>query len=142
MFFGTISPSTTCRYTTIVIATTKDTGCSRFSGTFRSSKTGSSRCATAGSPRAPSPSDATVIPSWAPAITRETFSMARNVVRATRDPAAARGSIWVRRAEMSANSAPTKKAFAASSRTATTRAVRSLIGPLLGVRRDGPSTQP
>ncbi len=55
------------------------------------------------------------MPSWAPAIISETFSIARRVVRAIRDPAWARGSIWLRRAEISANSAPTKKALNASS---------------------------
>ena len=67
------------------------------------------------------------MPSWAPAITRQTFSIARSVVRAMEEPALARGSIWVRRAETRANSAPTKNALKASSAIATNTAVRSLM---------------
>src|SRR5512145_1999 len=115
----------------MLIATTKATGCSSWSESPRAWKAGSIRCATAGSPIAPRPREATVMPSCAPAITRETFSMARSVVRAMRDPAAARGSIWVRRAEMRANSDPTKNALAARRASATRTAERSLIGCLL-----------
>ena len=43
MFFGTISPSSTCNTTTIVIATTNDTVCSTASGTPRRSNGFSSR---------------------------------------------------------------------------------------------------
>ena len=63
-----------------------------------------------------------VMPSCAPAITSETCSIAFSVVRAARDPSAARGSIWVRRAETSANSAPTKNPLSRSSTSATTSA--------------------
>ena len=38
------------------------------------------------------------MPSWAPAMTRLTFSIARSVERAIRDPPCAFGSIWLRRA--------------------------------------------
>ncbi len=120
MFLGTISPRTTCRATTIVSASTNATGCTRASGTPRAAKTGSSRCATAGSPMAPRPRDAIVIPSCAPAITSETCSIARKVVRAaprTFGRAAARSGCGGRRS--SANSAPTKKALAARSATAS-----------------------
>ena len=55
-----------------------------------------------------------MIPSCAPAIISETFSIAASAVRAERLAAWARGSISVRRAEISANSAPTKKALATS----------------------------
>ncbi len=58
-----------------------------------------------------------VIPSWHPAIISDTFSMAPNVILAARDPAAAVGSMMVRRAEMRANSAPTKKALKSSRNT-------------------------
>jgi hypothetical protein len=87
MFFGTISPSTTCRKTTIVIAITNATGCSHSSGTCSAWNPGSIRCASAGSPTAPRPSEQTVMPSWAPAIIKETCSIAFSVVRAIRDPA-------------------------------------------------------
>ena len=49
-----------------------------------------------------------VTPSCAPAIINDTFSIALSVVRAIREPAWASGSIPLRRADMSANSAPTK----------------------------------
>ena len=62
------------------------------------------------------------MPSWLTPMTSEMFSIARSVVRATREPASARGSIWVRRAETSANSAPTKNALPSSRSTATSRA--------------------
>ena len=100
---------------------------------------GSSRWATAGSPTAPRPSEQTVMPSWAPAITSETFSIARSVVRAAREPAWARGSIWLRRAETRANSAPTKNALKASRTTARTTRGRSLIDSLLA-RPAGPGS--
>ena len=52
------------------------------------------------------------MPSWLHRpITSEMFSIADRVIRAIREPACARGSIWLRRAEISANSAPTKKAL-------------------------------
>src|SRR3546814_14592798 len=69
----------------------------------------------------------TVIPSWAPAIISDTCSMACSVVRATREPACAFGSIWLRRAEISANSAPTKNALRARRRSVSSTPVRSLI---------------
>ena len=119
MFFGTISPSTTCRDTTTTSARENAIGWTSASGMPQLSNSGSMRCASAGSPTAPRPSEQMVMPSWAPAIIRETFSMARRVVLAEREPCCARGSIWLRRAEMSANSAPTKKALKASSSTAT-----------------------
>jgi hypothetical protein len=53
-----------------------------------------------------------VMPSWAAASISDTRSIAPSVTRAARLPAAALGSMALRRAEMSANSAPTKKAFA------------------------------
>ena len=43
MFFGTISPSSTCSTTTMVIATTNDTVCSTASGTPNKSNGFSSR---------------------------------------------------------------------------------------------------
>ena len=87
----------------------------------------SSRCAIAGSLSAPRPSEQMVMPSCAQAIITETFSIARNVVAAVREPFDARTSIWVRRAEISANSAPTKKALAPSRTTVRARARESLM---------------
>ena len=57
------------------------------------------------------------MPSWAPASMVGTDPMAVRTARAWREPPLASGSIWVRRAEMSANSAPTKNPFAASRTT-------------------------
>jgi hypothetical protein len=57
------------------------------------SNTGRKACATAGSPTAPSASEATVTPSWAAASIRGTPSIAVSTARARRDPAAANGSI-------------------------------------------------
>ncbi len=65
------------------------------------------------------------MPSWAPAITSDTFSIADSVVRAAREPPCASGSIWLRRADSSANSAPTKNALSASSTTASSTPNRS-----------------
>ena len=98
-------------------------GCSRFSGRPAASNGTSSRCANAGSATAPSPSEATVMPSCAHASMSERCSSAHNVVRADRLPRPldgfARGSIWLRRAEMIANSAPTKNALSSSSPAAS-----------------------
>ena len=57
------------------------------------------------------------MPSWLTPITSEMFSIARSVVRAMREPSSARGSIWLRRAETRANSAPTKNALPSSRST-------------------------
>src|SRR5690606_34263671 len=54
-------------------------------------------------------------------------------IRAAREPAAARGSIWVRRAAMSANSAPTKKALPTSKAAAISNAVALFIPVPVGV---------
>src|SRR5882757_660045 len=131
MFFGTISPSSTCNTTTIVIATRKDTVCSTASGTPSRSNGVSSRWATAGSPTRPSRIEHTVMPSCAPASISERFCPARITAIALRLPCSARASSRSRRAEMSANSAATKKALAASSNTVSRTPSRSLIGGLL-----------
>ena len=56
-------------------------------------------------------SEQTVMPSWLVASIKVACSIAHRVVWAARLPASARGSIWDRRAEMTANSAPTKNAL-------------------------------
>ncbi len=66
------------------------------------------------------------MPSWFTPMTSEMFSIAVMVVRAIRDPASARGSSCVRRADTRANSAPTKKALPSSSSTARTTAAPAL----------------
>ena len=112
MFFGTISPSSTCSTTTIVIAMTNDTVCSTVSGMPSKWNGFSSRCATAGSPTRPSRIEQTVMPSCAPASISGRFSPARMTVTALCLPCSARASSRSRRAEINANSAPTKNALA------------------------------
>ena len=63
MFFGTISPSSTCIVTTIASAMTNDTVCSTVSGIPTTANGFSSRWATAGSPTRPSRIEQTVMPS-------------------------------------------------------------------------------
>ena len=109
MFFGTISPITMCRTVTTDSAMTNAIGCSTASGTPSGPNTSSSRCATAGSPSAPSASEQIVIPSWAAASIIERCSLARSTVPAPEVPASTIVSRRSRRAEISANSAPTKK---------------------------------
>src|SRR5674476_1283493 len=103
-------------------------------------------CATAGSATTPSETDATVIPSCAQASISETCSIAHRAVRARADPAAASGSMALRRAETTANSALTKTAFAASSarpRSAATPALtRSPRSTARESRDDRPSPRP
>ena len=62
---------------------------------------------------------------------------------AIREPASALGSIWVRRAETRANSAPTKKALPSSSSSATTSAVPPLTAapPRVAVGSPGSSSR-
>ena len=69
-----------------------------------------------------------MIPNWAAAIIWDSSSIARRVVRATRDPSAAFGSTFVRRAETSANSEPTKNAFP-SSRTRPSQIAPCVLMP-------------
>ena len=68
------------------------------------------------------------MPNWAAAIIWERPSIARSVVRATREPSAAFGSTFVRRADTSANSAPTKNALPSSSTSPSHRAAWVLTG--------------
>ncbi len=65
--------------------------------------------------------------------------MAQSVVFAALLPASALGSIWERRAEMTANSAPTKKALTTSRTTSQMMPGRySLMGQLLREVVDDP----
>src|SRR4051794_24059522 len=137
MFLGTISPRSTCSTTTMVIATTNDTVCSTASDTPSRSNGASSRCATAGSPTRPRRIEHTVMPSWAPASISDRFWPAWITVTALRLPCSASASRRSRRAEISANSAATKKAFKASSSTVSRTPNRSLIrGLLVGAEPD------
>src|SRR5215218_6060052 len=54
------------------------------------------------------------MPSWLVASIKVACSIAHKVERAARLPSSARGSIWDRRAEITANSAPTKNALTSS----------------------------
>src|ERR1700694_5630289 len=133
MFLGTISPSSTCSTTTMVSATTKDTVCSTASGTPNRSNGLSSRWATAGSPMRPSRIEHAVMPSCAPASISDRFSPARMTVTALCLPCSASASSRSRRAEIRANSAPTKNALALNSATVSRTPSQSPIGrPLVG----------
>src|SRR3712207_2997734 len=75
----------------------------------------------------------TVMPSWLVASIRVACSMAHSVVFAALLPASALGSICDRRAEMTANSAPTKKPFTTRSTASQMMPGRySLMGQLPG----------
>ena len=130
-FFGTISPNTTCRKVTSTRAMTKASALitSAVSG-VRPSGT-SSRWWIAGSDTFKINSEQMVMPSWLVASIKVACSIAYSEVCAAVLPASARGSICDRRAEMTANSAPTKKAFKASS---TTRAISpGAYSPIVGL---------
>ena len=68
------------------------------------------------------------MPNWQTASMSDTCSIAYSVVFALRLPSSANGSIWERFADTTANSAATKKALPASSRTSQTSPIQSLIG--------------
>src|SRR6202171_4420219 len=127
MFLGTISPSSTGSNTTMVSATKNDTVGNYASGPPNRSNGFSSRWATAGWPMRPSRIEHTVMPSCAPASITGRFSPARMTVTALCLPCSARASRRSRRAEISANSAATKNAFAASSSTVRTTPKKSPI---------------
>src|SRR6201988_5298268 len=127
MFCGTISPSSTCSTTTIVIAMTNDTVCSTVSGIPSKWNGVSSRCATAGSPTRPNRIEQMVMPSCAPASITGRFCPARITVTALCLPCSARASSRSRRAEINANSAPTKNALAARSTEVRTTLRKSPI---------------
>src|SRR4051812_1568932 len=131
MFFGTISPSSTCSTTTMVIAMMNDTVCSTVSGMPSRWNGSSNRCATAGSPTRPSAIEQIVMPSCAPASISGRFSPARMTATALCLPCSANASSRSRRAEINANSAPTKNALAASSKTVRITPRKSPIGALL-----------
>src|SRR5580693_3088394 len=127
MFFGTISPSSTCTVTTIASAIARDSGCSSAGETPTTSNGRRSRSATAGSPSRPSRIDDTVIPSWAPANISGSCSPARMTVTALDLPCSASASNRSRRAEISENSAPTKNALVAISKMVANTPSRSPI---------------
>ena len=127
MFFGTISPMVTCRKVTSSRATAKATMSAISTGMPTASSGTAIRWWIAGSATCRISSEQTVIPSCAQASINETFSMARRVVCARLDPASASGSIWLRRADMTANSAPTKKALPSSSTTSQRIPAQSLM---------------
>ena len=67
------------------------------------------------------------MPSWLVASMSVACSIAYSAVLAAREPFSASGSICERRAEMTANSAPTKKALKASRTTSHAIPAQSLI---------------
>ena len=91
--------------------------------------------AIAGSATTPSPVEHRVTPNWAVASIREMCWRAHRAVAALASPASARGSSWERREEVTANSAPTKKALPASRRKVMVRATGALIAPPPSRRR-------
>ena len=129
-FLGTISPSTTCRNVTSSSATTNDTRPTVSLGQPGRAERSSNRWWIAGSETLRMSSEQMVMPSCEVASISVACSIAHSVVRAARLPPSASGSTCERRAVTTANSAPTKKAFAASSTTSQTRpGTTSLIAP-------------
>ena len=128
MFLGTISPATTCRPTTMTRAMTTATAWEPACPTPTAASKGSRAWAMAGSATTPRPVEHRVTPSWAVASMRETFCSAHRAVAARASPASASGSSWLRREEVTANSAPTKKALPARRMTVSRRASGVLIG--------------
>ena len=128
MFLGTISPATTCRPTTMTRAMTTATAWEPACPTPTAASRGARAWAMAGSATAPRPVEHRVTPSWAVASMRETFWRAHRAVAARASPVSANGSSWLRREEVTANSAPTKKALPVRRITVTTRARGVLIG--------------
>jgi hypothetical protein len=132
MFFGIISPNTTCRndttssvMTNAIVLTTSSGRCVRPSGA-------ASRWWIAGSETLRMSSEAIVMPSCVEASMSVACSIAHSAVLANRDPASAFGSICERRAEMIANSAATKNPLTTSSTTRPTMPHQSApVGPPL-----------
>ncbi|CAM5634568.1 hypothetical protein SHIRM173S_12485 [Streptomyces hirsutus] len=93
MFFGTISPSSMCRYVASDRAITKDTACPAPAGTPNEWNAGSSRCAMAGSATTPRTRVHSVMPSCAAAIRADTCSRPHSTFLARRSPCSACGSI-------------------------------------------------
>ena len=126
MFFATISPNTTCRYVTISSVITKLTVPTAASGIPVSPSGTSSRWWIDGSETFRISSEQIVMPSCEVASISVACSMAYSAVFAARLPFSARGSICERRAEITANSAPTKKAFPISRTNSQTIPAQSL----------------
>ena len=85
---------------------------------------GSKKCASSGSPMAPSRIEKIVIPIWTVEMKRTGSSMSRRAIAAERLPSLASSCRRARRAVTSAYSATTKYAFPRTSRS-TTRMIRS-----------------
>ncbi|MCY1241840.1 hypothetical protein D9M72_547630 [compost metagenome] len=133
MFLGTISPMTTCRKVTSNSAATKAMIPIASPESEVRPRGISSRWWMAGSETFRITSEHTVMPSWLVASISVACSMAHSVVFAALLPASALGSICDRRAEMTANSAPTKKALTTRSTTSQMMPGRySLMGQLRG----------
>ena len=100
------------------------------------SANGSSKLARVGSPIQPRASEASVTPSWVDEIKKLGSLISRTAARARRLPAAARVSRRVRRTDTSANSAPTKNAFA----TTKNKTAKSFASALSRVGECGTSS--
>ena len=125
-FFGTISPNTTCRYETSSSATRNAITSTIASARPVSPSGSASRWWIAGSETFRISSEQMVMPSWLVASMSVACSIAYSAVFAAREPFSASGSICERRAEMTANSAPTKNALKASSTTSHAIPAQSL----------------
>ena len=125
-FFGTISPNTTCRYETRSRAIRNAIVSTIASPSPVSPRGSASRWWIAGSETFKISSEQIVMPSCEVASISVACSIAYRAVFAARDPRSASGSICDRRAEMTANSAPTKNALNARSTTSHARPAQSL----------------
>src|SRR5689334_5410389 len=137
MFFGTISPNTTWRNETSTSVTMNATVPVTSSGSPVRWSGPSRRWWMAGSDTFRMSSEQTVMPSCVVASMSVACSIATSAVLALRLPRSASGSICERRAEMTANSAPTKNAFTRRSTTSQAMPAQSLMAPPLAHGRVG-----
>ena len=126
-FFGTISPKMTWRNETSSSAVTNATTETTPSPRPSACRGTSMRWWIDGSDTFRINREHTVMPSWLVASIRVACSIAHRAVFAGREPRSALGSICDRRAEITANSAPTKNAFTVSRRTSQTIPHHSFI---------------
>ena len=129
MFLGTISPNTTWAKRTTARAAAKPTTWAEAPGSPARASGASTRCAMAGSATTPRVVEATVTPSWQMASMRDTCRRACRAWRLPGLPCSARGSIWERLVEVTANSPATKNALTPSRRTVTAMPSPALIRP-------------
>ena len=128
-YFGTISPTTMWKNTTIASPTTTASVSATPFGTPNASNAFSRPRATVGSATAPSPSDAIVTPSCDDASCSGNSPAASKARRALSEPSSARPSSFVRRLAMSANSFATNTPLAARSTNASTTTHTVMTAP-------------